>query len=359
MSESTPAKSKPVMKAAATAIGMALLLNDKRKKVTAQWSTNSEKLKDELVEAGRPKDQKIKEASSKVIQKTKDSINEQVDSTKASIQNTREQIEDATEQGRDKLLQLSGVATHKEVKDNAKTAHIDALSDQLASVSENTEHKLDHQAEVLEAKVDKIDLQPLAKTEEMKDIVHQAVSPLATAKDLEPLATSSQLEPLAKTSDLTALDLIPTLTEKVDVLAEKSDLEDLAKEKSVKSVNSKLKSINEKVEAQHSRLEILLAQLATKQDITQLSGQIVSKSDIDEATQLLASKEDMESIVKQLIKHIHHLERQVTALSEQAAKAEQLNSAALKPSASQSTANDEIAAISSTKEETAAVAQSH
>lgn len=354
MSESTSASSKPVMKAAATAIGMALLLNDKRKKMASQWSNSSEKLKEDLMAAGRPKDQQIKEASGKTLQKAKTSINEQVDATKASIQQTREQIEEATEQSRDKLLQLSGVATHKDVKDNAKASQVEHLSDQLVTTQEATERAFDTQTQILANKVDKRDLEPLAKTETMKATINEAVSPLATTQDLAPLATQAHLDPLAKTSDLAALDLIPTLTEKVDTLAEKTDLQDLAKEASVTSVNSKLKDIDEKVEAQHSRIEILMAQLATKQDINQLSGEIVSKSDINEATQLLASKEDMESIVKQLIKHIHQLEKQVTELSEKAAKAEQLKQA------SHQAINDEIpAVINNGSNETTSANQSH
>jgi hypothetical protein len=312
-----------LVKAASTAIGLALLINDRRKKNTQKLIDSSKQASADLVERGTEVDERLKASTNELMAKAQAPIDQQVKKTKNSLIKVKDQAEGMADQSRDKLLSITGVATHKDVKDNAKISHLSALSTQVSVFNEQVDYQLSKQQQTLAEKADKDDLHPLAHKEDLLSFVKQDdLIPLATSDDLESLASSEDLTPLAKSvelerlaskEDLALLDNIPLLTEKVDLLATKEDLDPLAKEQSVKAMQNVLKT---QMDAHQSRVEMMMSQLATRDDISEVSSAQLTVKDVESATSLLASKEDVETVVKQLIKHIHHLERQVVLLQE-------------------------------------------
>ncbi|GLQ30509.1 hypothetical protein [Litoribrevibacter albus] len=306
--------SSTLVKLATTAIGVALLINDRRKQKSQQLIESTQKTSADLIERGAIVDQQLRSSTNQIIEETQSKLEQQLDSGKSVLKQAQHSVEKAADLSRDRLLSISGVATHKDVKDNAKLAHLNALSSQIAVSSDHMDFQLKKQFNELSQKADKFDLAPLARSVELKALAKQEdLHKLATHEDLTSLATSEELAALATKADLELLAHIPILTEKVDTLTTKDDLVPLAKEQSIKAVQ---KVLENQMETHHARIEILMAQLATREDVHDVSRGQITRQDIDSATSLLASKEDVESVVKQLIKHIHHLERQVVLLKE-------------------------------------------
>ncbi|MFC3152073.1 hypothetical protein ACFOEK_13605 [Litoribrevibacter euphylliae] len=305
----SPGKS-PLAKLATTALGIALLINDRRKQSGKKLIEATQKASADLIERGTEVDQQLKASANQTLDRTQSKLEQQLESGKSAVKEVQTALEQATDHGRDRILALSGVATHKDVKDNAKLSHLNALSNQMAVFNDHVNFQFNKQLNELAQKADKFDLAPLARSVELKQ--------LAKTEELASLATSKELDALASKTDISALSEvlanIPVLTEKVETLATRDDLAPLAKEHSLKTAQAVLAN---QMETHHSRIEILMAQLATRDDLRDLSKRQLTKHDIDSATSLLASKEDVESVVKQLIKHIHHLERQVVYLKQQ------------------------------------------
>lgn len=298
-------------KLATTAIGIALMINDRRKRSSKKLVESTQRTSADLIKRGTEVDQQLRQSTHQLIEQAQLRLEQQlkleqkITSGKSSIRDVQQSIEQAADQGRDRILALSGVATHKDVKDNAKLSHLNALSNQVAVFNDQVSYQFKQQVNELAQKADKFDLAPLARSVELTH--------LAKTEDLSPLATSEELARLATKADLELLAQIPILTDKVDLLASREDLTPLAKESSLQATQTVLAN---QMETHHSRIELLMAQLATRDDLRKISHEQLTKRDIESATSLLASREDVESVVKQLIKHIHHLERQVMYLKE-------------------------------------------
>ena len=70
------------------------------------------------------------------------------------------------------------------------------------------------------------------------------------------------------------------------------------------------------MDTHQSKIELLMTQLATRDDLSELTEKQVSIEKVQELTQPLATKDDVESVLKKMIKHIQHLEVQVSYLKE-------------------------------------------
>lgn len=311
----TTSTSSPLIRLASTAIGVALLINDRRKQKSQKLAKSTQETSSELIERGAEVDQRLRESAQKLINKTQLKVEAQLETGKSAIEELHHSLEQAADQSRDKVLAISGVATHKDVKDNAKLSHLNALSSQIAVFNDHMDYQLKKQLNELSQKSDKFDLAPLARSVELKTLAKQEqLLALPTHDDLSPLAKSDELATLATKTDLKILAQIPVLTEKVDSLATQDDIEPLAKEQTIKTVQRVLKN---QMETHHARIEVLMSQLATRDDLRDVSETQITRHEVESATSRLASKEDVESVVKQLIKHIHHLEHQVKSLKDQ------------------------------------------
>jgi hypothetical protein len=304
----------PLVKMATTALGVALLLNDRRKQKSKQLLDSTHRTSAELIERGTEVDQKLRQSAQSLAERTHTNIEQRLDSGKSAIKNAQQSIEQAADTSRDRLLSISGVATHKDVKDNAKLSHVKALSHQVDTFSDQVRFQHQQQLSELAEKANKMDLTPLARSSELTELAKiQDLAPLSKKEDLDILAKSEELAALATKADLELLAQIPILTDKVDTLATREDLTSLAKEQTLKGLQN---VIEHQMGSHQARIEMLMGQLATRDDISDLNKSQLTQQDILSATELLASKEDVESVVKQLIKHIHHLERQVLMLKE-------------------------------------------
>jgi len=184
----------PLIKAATTAIGVALLLNDRRKKKSQKLIETSQKTSTELIEKGTEVDQKLRASTNQVIEDTQAKLEHGLEQTKDSLKKAQSSVEKAADVSRDKLLAISGVATHKDVKDNAKISHLSALSTQMAVFGENVDYQFNKQQNELIQKADKHDLAPLARSTELQTLAKiEDLKDLATQESLKPLATSEEL----------------------------------------------------------------------------------------------------------------------------------------------------------------------
>ncbi|GAA3923215.1 hypothetical protein [Litoribacillus peritrichatus] len=321
-----PAQEQPslLFKTATTALGIAIYLNDKRKQSKKKMLEKSQLTTAELIERGSEVDRKLKNSANHLVERTQQQLQQGVQTSQQALHKVQTSLEEAADTRRDQVLRITGVATHKDVKHNAKVGHINALATKMVQFNESIDYQLKEHREKLAHKADRRDLAPLAKSEDLTPLAtSQELAGLAKAEqlqnlvkraDLDRLATSQQLETLARTEDLALLDKIPLLTEKVDLLAHKEDLFPIAKEASVKALQNILST---QLDTHQTKIELLMTQLATRSDISDITDAQATKQDVQHATQKLASKNDVESIVKQLIKHIQGLEEQVSYLKNQ------------------------------------------
>ncbi len=307
-----------LVKTASAFIGFALLLNEKRKKNKQKMITSGQRTTKELIAKGTVLDQKLKDKGNEFSAEAKSQIKKKLQTSKHRIHSAQNDIKSVADKSRDKALSITGVATHKDVMNNAKIGHINAVATKMVEFNENIDFQLKDQKEILSHKVDKRDLLPLAKSCDLEPLTTKKdLASLARTEDLHNVAKSEELMDLAKTRDLKALDGIPLLTEKVEQLAHKQDLSPLAKEQSIKAFQNVLSN---QMDTHQSKIELLMTQLATRDDLSELTEKQVSIEKVQELTQPLATKDDVESVLKKMIQHIQHLEVQVSYLKEKVQK---------------------------------------